>query len=123
MVMNDRKLEFDRWKQDEALNESLPRNSALWHSPASTYTAGQPGDDTIPDKLTTLPLPGDAHNPLAVLAEASGQSGKHSPLRRGKHLLAEERVSSEEGKGFYSPLARSLRDDAPHVMSLISVNE
>jgi hypothetical protein len=87
------------------------------------------------DKYTTLPLPGDAHNPLAVLAEASatahsdtgasphdamlgglgsGSGGAHGPGQTG--------MEGEEA-GYYAPVERAQTNEAPHIMSLINVHE
>ena len=106
------------------------------------------------DKLTsTLPLPGDTHNPLAVLVELSevtppmsvagdaddgsrDQRGDVSAPRRQSHDQSQSAdgrgVSSERGvtwlesgteDGYYAPLLRTLKDEAPHVMSLINTHE
>lgn len=78
----------------------------------------------VDDQLTTLPLPGD-RNPLAVLAEASAcasgrsPSGVTSPDRR----LHGEDQGLGEGDVYYAPLARTLKDEAPHIMAHISVHE
>ena len=141
-VMTDMKRDFAMWKQDEGWVQSGPRNASLWqnttlNSPTRSkdttrhvendHDRGTPTDIIAPDKLTSLPLPGDAHNPLAVLAEASGHSAAapHSPLRRAQSLMADQFARKTDGdtRNYYSPLARSLRDDAPHVMALISVHE
>jgi hypothetical protein len=87
------------------------------------------------DKYTTLPLPGDAHNPLAVLAEASatahsdtgasphdamlgglgsGSGGAHGPGQAG---------TDGEEAGYYAPVERAQTNEAPHIMSLINVHE
>ncbi|OCF34433.1 hypothetical protein I316_03947 [Kwoniella heveanensis BCC8398] len=76
----------------------------------------------IADRLTTLPLPGD-RNPLAVLAEASadvsGQEG-HSSL---SNATPQRYHGSKLEEGYYEPVERELKDEAPHIMALISVAE
>jgi hypothetical protein len=83
------------------------------------------------DKLTTLPLPGDAHNPLAVLAEASATAnpdsgGSPTDIVSVVGTAGTGRTNGpgekEEG-GYYAPLDRTLKDEAPHIMSLINVHE
>jgi hypothetical protein len=71
------------------------------------------------DKLTTLPLPGDVHNPLAVLAEASSTTKTFDPNSPVVGLHEKE----GEDKGYYAPLERVLKDEAPHIMSRIDVHE
>lgn len=110
---------FDLWQKENKLAETVPRNSTLWaddrHSPNPRIDVN-PHRPSI-DKLTTLPLPGDVHNPLSVLAEASvNPVDPHSPVSafRGKEA---------EDKGYYAPLERVLKDEAPHIMSRIDVHE
>ena len=71
------------------------------------------------DKLTTLPLPGDAHNPLAVLAEASSTTHTFD----AKSPVTKMAGNEGEDKGYYAPLERVLKDEAPHIMSRIDVHE
>ncbi|WVF68280.1 hypothetical protein IAT40_003045 [Kwoniella sp. CBS 6097] len=92
-------------------------------SPTSSPISARSGAATIhiADRLTTLPLPGD-RNPLAVLAEASadvaGQDGQTS--------MAANTSQSSQGRqeeSYYEPVERILKDEAPHIMALISVPE
>jgi hypothetical protein len=94
------------------------------------------------EKLTpTLPLPGDAHNPLAVLVELSevtpppedaevqdramaGDGGDPNIARAGplgRHGSTSGRAKEEDG--YYAPFTMTLRDEAPHIMSLINTHE
>lgn len=89
--------------------------------------------------LTTLPLPGDMHNPLAVLAQASAtaediaedngsveEKSERYPRRREAPPDTASSQTGErdrEGGGYYAPLDRVLKDEAPHIMSLINVHE
>ena len=91
------------------------------------------------DKLTTtLPLPGDAHNPLAVLVElsevtppvdedAEGGTSGTSPgghaVHSGPVRLGHPMIGQAKEEGYYAPLQRTLKDEAPHIMSLINTHE
>ena len=110
--------EFSMWKQDEALSQTGPRTWAIWgredeqSPPGSTdeFTSG----NTV-ERLTTLPLPGDPHNPLTVLAEASsGDPDGDAPQTAGRPAGT---------KGYYAPMEMKPVEDAPHIMSIISVQE
>lgn len=158
-TMRQMKEDFAKWKHDEELVNSGPRNANLWHNPAehrkSTSSSRLPGakhaatsantcispsslgldNDPIPDRYTTLPFPGDAHNPLGVLAEASASAGNvgtkdvpsPSPFQPtggpGSRPVSEDGNGGEDSQGYYIPLERVLKKDAPHIMSLISVHE
>jgi hypothetical protein len=73
------------------------------------------------DKLTsTLPLPGDSHNPLSVLVELSEVAladleGSSGSMRGETGKLEEEQ--------YYAPLERTLKEEAPHIMSFINTHE
>lgn len=163
-TMRQMKEDFAKWKHDEELVNTGPRNANLWHNPieprgsvssSSRYPAQHTTSsstnqhfispssltlgldtDTIPDRYTTLPFPGDAHNPLGVLAEASasadnaGTKDVPSPSPFQPTGGPGSRPASENGDGddreshgYYVPLERVLKKDAPHIMSLISVHE
>jgi hypothetical protein len=111
---------FDLWQKENRLDETVPRNSTLWGEERRQLSpglhVGQSPRMSV-DKLTTLPLPGDVHNPLAVLAEASTNPvDPRSPIGGSKGKAAED-------KGYYAPLERVLKDEAPHIMSRIDVHE
>jgi hypothetical protein len=102
------KPEYAMWHRSSALARYGPRNSAIWEPPAPDSPVSALSEQ---DGLTTLPLPGDVHNPLAVLAQASAtaeEQGERPP---------------PEPRGYYAPLPHALKDEAPHIMSLISVHE
>lgn len=164
-TMRQMKEDFAKWKHDEELVNTGPRNANLWHNPIeaigsvpsssrnptqqattsrtnnqhfispSSLTLGLE-TDTIPDRYTTLPFPGDAHNPLGVLAEASASAdnagGKDVPSPSpfqptggpGSRPASEAgKGDDRESRGYYVPLERVLKNDAPHIMALISVHE
>lgn len=102
------------------------------------------------DQLTsTLPLPGDTHNPLAVLVELSevtpplevSDEGEEQSRQNGAEAgIVDEAVSASQsaaeggkrkqssgGQGeedeYYAPIERTLKDEAPHIMSLINIHE
>jgi hypothetical protein len=111
---------FDLWQKENKLADTVPRNSTLWaddrRPPSPSSNIGQSPRMSV-DKLTTLPLPGDVHNPLSVLAEASANPvDPRSPVAGLKGKEAED-------KGYYAPLERVLKDEAPHIMSRINVHE
>lgn len=118
---------FDMWQQENALATTVPRNSTLWGedrrpaSPIRNVPIPNPSPRMGIDNLTTttLPLPGDAHNPLAVLAEASSTSNPFDPLSPANNYGRKE----GDDKGYYAPLERVLKDEAPHIMSRIDVHE
>lgn len=156
-TMRQMKDDFAKWKYDESLVESGPRNEHLWHNPAEPSTTGTAAhqaksgsrssnahfispsslgldDNHIPDRYTTLPFPGDAHNPLGVLAEASASAGNvgtkdvpspspFQPTGGPGSPSNDGPVDDEHAEGYYIPLERVLKKDAPHIMSLISVHE
>ncbi len=92
----------------------------------SPSTSGQ--DRTA---LTSLPLPGDAHNPLGVLAEASATLSGRSPDRRGGSKFEQRRLDPSDGKDFTDYYAaspsnqatRTLLAEAPHIMRIITPAE
>jgi hypothetical protein len=122
---------FDMWQRDNALASTLARNSTLWADDRRPISPRRPSTGNVPainpspriglDNLTTttLPLPGDAHNPLAVLAEASSTSNPFGPISPANGYQGRE----GEDKGYYAPLERVLKDEAPHIMSRIDVHE
>lgn len=132
--------EYALWHKNSALAVNGPRNSAIWAeddhdqpddsthpagvSPVTQLSGGGAAhrERDIADRLTTtLPLPGDIHNPLAVLAQASATaSGEEQPNPESDDGVA---VGGEQERGYYAPLDRVLKDEAPHIMSLIDVHE
>lgn len=159
-TMRQMKEDFAKWKHDEELVNTGPRNANLWHNPVearstipakSRYNAPHassntntgsrhyiPGldTDTIPDRYTTLPFPGDSHNPLGVLAEASASADNAGPNDipspspfqptggPGSRPASEDGTQADgQSHGYYIPLERVLKNDAPHIMALISVHE
>lgn len=123
---------FDMWQRDNALASTVARNSTLWgddcRPPSPKRTSStialstiNPSPRLAVDNLTTttLPLPGDAHNPLAVLAEASSSSNSFGPISPNMGYKGKD----GEDKGYYAPLERVLKDEAPHIMSRIDVHE
>jgi hypothetical protein len=154
--MRRMKEDFAKWKHDEALTMNGPRNSNIWydekqahdglsgqmglstriHDPSFTSPSGSAHKgDLVPDRYTTLPFPGDAHNPLGVLAEASASAGKTrddnhahpSPFQPtggpGARIGSEGDDEDLGSRGYYVPLERVLKNDAPHIMSLITISE
>ena len=119
--------EFARWQKDRDLSVSGARISTLWaeptdhdrHSISPVHLKAPQSSTTVVDKLTTLPLPGD-HNPLAVLAEASANAddplSPTAPTPGSRH-------KDDGSEGYYAPLERVLKDEAPHIMTLINVHE
>ena len=129
------------WKRDASLSHHGPQISALWGldpppknpitlppQPPSSY--GSPlrpppnlhsnaQNRSQPEKLTTLPLPGDSHNPLAVLAEASATAKSDN----GVNSPEESKTAREPEEAYYAPLERRFKDEAPHIMSFIKVHE
>jgi len=112
---------FDMWQKENALATTVARNSTLWaddRRPSSPVLISSSPRISV-DKLTTLPLPGDVHNPLAVLAEASSTTNVFDPRSPIVGLKGKE----GEEQGYYAPLERVLKDEAPHIMSRIDVHE
>jgi len=111
---------FELWQKENALATTVARNSTLWadaRRPLSPAAVRSPRMSV--DKLTTLPLPGDVHNPLAVLAEASSTTNTYDP----KSPVTGLKGKNEDDQGYYAPLERVLKDEAPHIMSRIDVHE
>jgi hypothetical protein len=95
------------------------------------------------ENLTTLPLPGDAPNPLGILAEATisldpgSSSGSSLPSlaynRGGKANNKDSNNNNHnrpppEGTDYYSSskksvTPRTLKSEAPHIMQLISPSD
>ena len=119
-----------------SLRQHSNEDESVWNTPGSISNTTDFRDKStlIADKLTTLPLPGD-RNPLAVLAEASASATSRkrggvdetpSPLiATGPYRPAQSSVvdGEEGGDQYYAPLPRTLKDEAPHIMNLISVHE
>lgn len=107
----------DQWQS----KESKCFNDALFPSQSDAYTpmsgsAASPVTKTSLDKLTTtLPLDGDAHNPLAVLVELSEAASDRA--------FATGRRRQREEDEYYAPLERTLKEEAPQIMSLINAHE
>lgn len=113
---------FDMWQKENALATTVARNSTLWKDDRRPVSPSQIiglSPRMSVDKLTTLPLPGDAHNPLAVLAEASSATHTFD----AKSPVTKMAGNEGEDKGYYAPLERVLKDEAPHIMSRIDVHE
>jgi len=131
------------WHKDNAYREFAPTNAALWGedtvrfptmngvpslpsaSPDLSRSGPHRRNVSMSEKLTSLPLPGDAHNPLAVLAEASATAhsdhdvnSPHTTFQDGSRDL-----KTEEAGGYYMPMEREMKDEAPHIMSYIKVHE
>lgn len=123
------------WKKDNSFHG--PTNSALWgegrpppnhHLPSFLSSPDEPSPVTnrsvsLNEKLTTLPLPGDAHNPLAVLAEASATAHTDHHITSPHVQMSSTEVKSEGAGGYYMPLERVFKDEAPHIMGYIKVHE
>jgi hypothetical protein len=82
----------------------------------------------LPDRYTSTPFLGEGHNPLGVLAEASATAGNAAttpspfqPTGGPGDKLDEDHQREKEG--YDVPLERVLKNDAPHIMSLISISE
>ena len=83
------------------------------------------------ENLTTLPLPGDAPNPLGILAEATislDPSSSSSPLPASHHRHSHHGPPPQEGTDYYSSskqssTPRTLKSEAPHIMQLISPSD
>jgi len=113
---------FELWQKENALATTVARNSTLWakeRRPPSPSANISTSPRMSVDKLTTLPLPGDVHNPLAVLAEASSTTNVYDP----KSPIVGLKGKEGEDRGYYAPLERVLKDEAPHIMSRIDVHE
>lgn len=147
----EREADFAAWSRDNLLFQNGPRNSVLWEEDtlnlysdsvklgqSSRQTVCSPDlinkVSTVDDKLTTLPLPGDALNPLSVLAEASAHARRKTngdipqvPLPPVKENGGVDRVFPKDPADvestFYAKLDRVLKEDAPHIMTLISTQE
>lgn len=125
------KPQYAMWHKSSALARYGPRNSAIWADGGSpepevgvspmSVLSGQSArsGDRPTEGLTTLPLPGDLHNPLAVLAQASATAEQ----RESSDERAQTPPETEERRGYYAPLEHMLKDEAPHIMSLINVHE
>ena len=132
------------WRRDNSFPTYGPTNAALWgegaeparlshHRPILPHTSpGQPvsgsrGQLHVSEKLTTLPLPGDAHNPLAVLAEASATARSELDVNspRTAMLDGSKDTKPAEAGEYYMPLERVVvkKDEAPHIMGYIKVHE
>lgn len=128
------------WERSRELHDGAgARNSTLWDSSRAEvsgrrdeHTSGQrdsPGcrllarrssESTLDKLTTTLPLPGDAHNPLSVLVEMSeAQTSEPTPTHQGATVVKRQ----NEEDVYYAPLERTLKEEAPHIMALINTHE
>ncbi|WWC61506.1 uncharacterized protein I303_104090 [Kwoniella dejecticola CBS 10117] len=101
----------------------VPRTSTIRHA----GSAQDQQSTDVADKLTSLPLPGD-RNPLAVLAEASATvsasaSDESASDSRQSYGAYPDGPSRRDRDAYYAPLHRTLKDEAPHIMTFISVTE
>ncbi|WWC85148.1 uncharacterized protein L201_000005 [Kwoniella dendrophila CBS 6074] len=146
-------VEYIRWKRNTSIGDTVPRNSSIWQQlnlnqlgqPQELYSKRpridqhtRPNEnpakskrslhkqqpdrqlpDDVADKLTSLPLPGD-RNPLAVLAEASATVSAEDESTDASPLVD---TALKDRKGYYAPLRRTLKDEAPHIMAFIDVSE
>lgn len=126
------------WRRDNSFRSHAPTIAALWGEgsggpvnhrpdlPVITRNRRSNGSLDISEKLTTLPLPGDAHNPLAVLAEAS-ETARSDHDVNSPHTTRHDRPKgqkAEEAGEYYLRLDRELmKDEAPHIMGYIKVHE
>jgi hypothetical protein len=89
------------------------------------------------ENLTTLPLPGDAPNPLGILAEATiglatpgGSNMNDLPEAQNpsRPISSDARPRLAEGTDYYSSskgqtTPRTLKSEAPHIMQYISPSD
>ena len=145
-TMSSMKEDFAKWKHDENLTVHGPRNDHIWRHAHSSLHGGQSAPTAnsgplapagpsprqeLPDQYTTSNILAEEHNPLGVLAEASATAGNAatspSPYQHrrgpGEQPEGENGKGEEEESGYYVPLDRVLKKDAPHIMSLISISE
>ncbi len=134
----EREQHYASWRRTNSLCEQGIPNTAVWGSSTKRQDGGLPAPGPDPalalnHRLTTLPLPGDAPNPLAMLAEASASAQAVQLPTSGAGIG----VSPVAGAGatgpsvgqddptdsYYAPFQKRLKDDAPHIMTLISVSE
>jgi hypothetical protein len=147
-TMRSMKEDFAKWKHDEELTVTGPRNDNIWnpdgrpgstgvHNASLPRTSNRPfvspprsslDQDVLPDRYTSTPFLGEGHNPLGVLAEASATAGNAAttpspfqPTGGPGDKLDEDHQREKEG--YDVPLERVLKMDAPHIMSLISISE
>jgi hypothetical protein len=113
---------WDPPQSSTATTNDLDNHSLAVTSPeASSSRSQQPS--TI-DKLTTLPLRGDAHNPLSVLVELSEAASNSEPRdRRQSSFQNSDLKRQREEEEYYAPLERTLKDEAPQIMALINTHE
>lgn len=134
----ERERHYASWKRTNSLCEQGIPNTAVWGDATKRENAGLPIPAADPalalnHRLTTLPLPGDAPNPLAMLAEASASAQAAQASPPGATLAASSLLGAppsrstahqdESTDAYYAPFQKRLKDDAPHIMTLISVSE
>lgn len=124
------------WERSNGLTALGASNSTLWTSTPvrgrSPASAAIPLEGSVPaqvlrrrsstvDKLTsTLPLPGDSHNPLSVLVELSDSA---QYLHDSSDVRSADTRDGHDEDQYYAPLERTLKEEAPHIMSLINPHE
>lgn len=134
----EREQHYASWRRTNSLCEQGIPNIAVWGSSTKRENGGLPAPGPDPalalnHSLTTLPLPGDAPNPLAMLAEASasaqavqlstpGAAIGASPVA-GAGTTGPSAGQDDSTDSYYAPFQKRLKDDAPHIMTLISVSE
>lgn len=121
------------WERSKSFTTAGTSNSRLWYetpekgrSPAPMEALPISGDGissgrtaTVDELTSSLPLPGDIHNPLGVLVELA-DSARHHRSQSGRVEGAEDAEAGGDSGAYYTPLARGLREEAPHIMSLIT---
>jgi len=92
-------------------------------TPPASSASGQ--RTSILDRVTTtLPLDGDADNPLSVLVELSvAASSVYPHVTSSSSLRRPDFARHREGDDYYAPLERTLKEEAPHIMAFINTHE
>lgn len=115
------RVEEVRSSSDGVEAKAVSRDGGLPQSQVETAAASE-----IDDKLTTLPLPGDGPNPLALLVEVSSHAARNE-LHGSDQVDAESRALgrslTDPGDAYYTPIQRLPKFEAPRMLSLISEQE
>lgn len=107
-----------------SVRDTEPVREAVVASPSAPLARGRTAS-TLDKLTTTLPQNGDAHNPLSLLVELSEaiSTSRHPYESPTSTLQASASKRRQEEDDYYAPLERTLKEEAPHIMALISTHE
>jgi hypothetical protein len=116
----------DIWNPDEHPSSHRSPNGSSSIPNSRRYEASALDHNTIRDTYPTSLPPGDAHNPLGVLAEASATAGSAVPSPSSFQPAGgaeDDHEGRQRTRRYYGLPERGLKEEYPHILSIISSSE